>query len=148
MKPSELREKSDEDLRAELEGSKRELFNLRFQWQTEEAANPAQYATLYDAESGAPLAIGRVALATRPGHPDEPAQWAGLAAIETAPDARRRGLAKLVIDMLLEWAADQGATDAFLEVFKDNAPALALYESIGFRTDHAYHFRIIDQPTV
>jgi len=46
MKATELREKTDEELREELAGFKRELFNLRFQWQTEEASNPAQYNQL------------------------------------------------------------------------------------------------------
>lgn len=46
MKAAELREKTDEELREELVGCKRELFNLRFQWQTEEASNPAQYERL------------------------------------------------------------------------------------------------------
>ena len=47
MKATELREKTDEELREELAGFKRELFNLRFQWQTEEASNPAQYNKLH-----------------------------------------------------------------------------------------------------
>ena len=46
MKASELRERTDEDLRDELQGLSRELFNMRFQWQTEESSNPAQYAKL------------------------------------------------------------------------------------------------------
>lgn len=101
-----------------------------------------RYASVFDPESGSVLAIGRAALATRPGD-EGPAQWAGLAGIETAPAARRRGLAKLVIDGLLEWAADEGATHAYLEVGADDAPALALYASLGFTTHHAYHYRVI-----
>jgi len=46
MKTAEIREKTDQELQDELEGCKRELFNLRFQWQTEDAANPAQYQLL------------------------------------------------------------------------------------------------------
>ena len=46
MKAAEIREKTDQELRDELEGCKRELFNLRFQWQTEDASNPAQYQVL------------------------------------------------------------------------------------------------------
>jgi GNAT superfamily N-acetyltransferase len=101
-----------------------------------------QYATLYDSGTGAPVAIGRVALAAAP-RGGVPARWAALAAIETAPAARRRGLAKLVIDMLLEWAAEQGATHSLLEVSPDNVPAVKLYESIGFTTHHAYHCRVV-----
>ncbi|HLK42575.1 MAG TPA: GNAT family N-acetyltransferase, partial [Thermoleophilia bacterium] len=101
-----------------------------------------RYASVFDPESGSVLAIGRAALASRPGD-EGPARWAGLAGIETAPAARRRGLAKLVVDGLLEWAADEGATHAYLEVGADNAAALALYESLGFTTHHAYHYRVI-----
>ncbi len=46
MKASELRERTTEELLSELEGCKRELFNRRFQWQTEETANPDQYGKL------------------------------------------------------------------------------------------------------
>jgi GNAT superfamily N-acetyltransferase len=103
-----------------------------------------RYATVFDPQTGEPLAIGRAALAVRPGGEGErEARWAGLAAIETAPSARRRGFAKLVVDGLLEWAADEGATDAYLEVTPDNTPALKLYESLGFTTHHAYHYRVI-----
>jgi GNAT superfamily N-acetyltransferase len=101
-----------------------------------------QYATVYDADSGAPLAIGRAALAVAPGS-DEAPRWVGISAVETSPDARRRGLAKLVMDALLEWADEQGATDAFLEVVPENTSAVALYESLGFTTHHEYHFRVI-----
>lgn len=44
MKPGEIRAKSREDVLAELEGSKRELLNLRIQWQAGELKNSAQYA--------------------------------------------------------------------------------------------------------
>lgn len=101
-----------------------------------------RYATVADPRTGEPLAIGRAALAVRPGE-GGPARWAGLAAVETAPAARRRGLAKLVVDGLLEWAAEQGATDAYLEVTPDNTPARKLYESLGFTTHHSYHYRVI-----
>ncbi|MEK7822000.1 MAG: 50S ribosomal protein L29 [Planctomycetota bacterium] len=43
MKLSELRGKSREELLQELEGFKRELLNLRVQWQAGELKNSAQY---------------------------------------------------------------------------------------------------------
>jgi N-acetylglutamate synthase len=101
-----------------------------------------QYATIYDSDSGKPLAIGRGALAAPPDSP-EPAHWVGISSVETAPEARRRGLAKLVMDALLEWADEHGATDVFLEVTPDNVPAVALYDSLGFTTHHEYHYRVI-----
>jgi N-acetylglutamate synthase len=101
-----------------------------------------RYATVRDPATGSVLAIGRAALARRPGD-EEPTRWAGLSAIETAPAARRRGLAKLVVDGLLEWASEQGAEHAYLEVHAENTPALKLYESLGFTTHHAYRYRVI-----
>lgn len=44
MKPAEIRAKSREDILEELEGCKRELLNLRIQWQAGELKNYAQYA--------------------------------------------------------------------------------------------------------
>jgi ribosomal protein S18 acetylase RimI-like enzyme len=41
---------------------------------------------------------------------------------------------------LLEWGAERGATTAYLQVLGDNAPALALYERLGFVTHHAYRY--------
>ncbi len=43
MKAGEIREKSRQEIIEELEGSKRELLNLRFQWQAGELRNAAQY---------------------------------------------------------------------------------------------------------
>ncbi len=41
---------------------------------------------------------------------------------------------------LLEWAAELGATTAYLQVLGDNEPALALYDGLGFTTHHAYAY--------
>ena len=106
-----------------------------------------RYATIYDGESGAALAIGRAVIL--PGSDEgessdeNPARWVAVNAVETAPAARRRGLAKLVMDALLEWAEEQGATEAVLEVTPGNAPAMALYDALGFATHHEYHYRVI-----
>ncbi|ODS33788.1 MAG: 50S ribosomal protein L29 [Candidatus Scalindua rubra] len=43
MKAGEIREKSRQEMLEELEGCKRELLNLRFQWQAGELRNSAQY---------------------------------------------------------------------------------------------------------
>ncbi len=49
MKAAELRAKSREEILEELEGSKRELLNLRIQWQAGELKNSAQYARTREA---------------------------------------------------------------------------------------------------
>jgi large subunit ribosomal protein L29 len=43
LKASEIREKSHQEILEELEACKRELLNLRFQWQAGEMRNSAQY---------------------------------------------------------------------------------------------------------
>ena len=64
----------------------------------------------------------------------------GFRGIEVAPAHRRRGLGLTVMAALLGWGAEQGATTAYLQVLGDNAPALALYERLGFTTHHTYRY--------
>jgi GNAT superfamily N-acetyltransferase len=97
------------------------------------------YATIYDEASGEPLSIGRACLA------GTARRWVGLGGIETAPDARRRGLARLTLRTLLQWAAQQGAERAMLEVRSDNEAAISLYRELGFTTSHMYHYRPVPQ---
>lgn len=68
--------------------------------------------------------------------------WVGFRSIEVHPDHRRHGLALAVMAALVEWGAEQGATTAYLQVLADNAPALALYERLGFRTHHRYRYLV------
>ena len=53
--------------------------------------------------------------------------------VAVAPEARRRGLARLLLGVVLARAARAGAERALLEVRAGNAPAQALYEGLGFR---------------
>ena len=66
---------------------------------------------------------------------------AGIYDMMTAADRRGQGLATLIVEALLAWAAKQGATHAFLQVNDDNTPALAVYRRFGFTTAYAYHYR-------
>ncbi|MFD6419784.1 GNAT family N-acetyltransferase [Streptomyces sp. NPDC060194] len=78
----------------------------------------------------APAAIGRCVVDGR---------WAGFMAVEVAPEHRRQGLARGVMAALARRALDEGASAAWLQVETDNAPALALYDDLGFTTHHTYH---------
>jgi len=51
-----------------------------------------------------------------------------------APAARRRGVARALLDALLDVAREAEAATAFLEVRPSNEAALALYVGAGFRT--------------
>ncbi len=64
----------------------------------------------------------------------------GLSALWTRPEHRRRGLGAAVTRALLEWAAEAGASSAYLQVQATNAPALAAYERLGFVTHHGYRY--------
>ncbi|CAL9519551.1 hypothetical protein SUDANB58_03818 [Streptomyces sp. enrichment culture] len=79
---------------------------------------------------GAPAAIGRCAVDGR---------WAGFAAVEVDPAARRRGLATAVMAALARRALEEGASAAWLQVETGNAAARALYAGMGFSAHHAYH---------
>ncbi|WP_262283874.1 GNAT family N-acetyltransferase [Micromonospora sp. MA102] len=69
-------------------------------------------------------------------------RWLGLTLIEVLPEARRRGFAGAVIRALADWGRAEGATRAFLQVEQHNAPAVALYQRLGFTTHHTYLTRV------
>ncbi|WP_273243160.1 GNAT family N-acetyltransferase [Hyphomonas atlantica corrig.] len=49
------------------------------------------------------------------------------------PDHRGRGLNRVLIDHLTEWARTRGLPELRLEVYSNNAPALRAYEKTGFK---------------
>ena len=55
-----------------------------------------------------------------------------LHAIWAAPEARGRGVGGLLLDGVIAFGADQDFARTSLHVWRDNAPALALYRSRGF----------------
>jgi GNAT superfamily N-acetyltransferase len=66
---------------------------------------------------------------------------AGVYDMVTTQALRRRGIATAIVGALLAWARQRGATQAYLQVDEDNAPALAVYRKFDFRTIYAYHYR-------
>ncbi len=60
------------------------------------------------------------------------ADVADLTRIAVRPDARRAGVARELLDALLEQAADRGAEQMMLEVAATNEPALGFYVTSGF----------------
>lgn len=75
-------------------------------------------------------------------------QWLGIFGMATLPEARRRRAATAILGALVAWAIARGAKYAFLQVERDNPPALALYAACGFVEAYPYHFRTrqIDAP--
>jgi ribosomal protein S18 acetylase RimI-like enzyme len=81
--------------------------------------------------SGAEIrAVGRVSVA---------GGWGAITALEVAPAWRRRGLGAALTSAL---CAAAEADRVLLQVAIDNAPAIALYQHLGFRISHRYHCRI------
>jgi GNAT superfamily N-acetyltransferase len=78
------------------------------------------------------VAIGRVVVT---------GEWAGLAAVEVRPDARRQGLARRIVETSLAWAVEHGADKAYLQTMRSNTAALALYAPYGFVDHHDYLYR-------
>lgn len=68
--------------------------------------------------------------------------YAGFLDVVTDRRMRGRGLAPRVMLHLLRWAQAEGARHAYLQVMRDNAPALRLYEKLGFREAYEYWYRV------
>ncbi|RKN47073.1 GNAT family N-acetyltransferase [Streptomyces hoynatensis] len=98
------------------------------------AAEAAEAGAVPEAEAAeaGPAAIGRCVVDGR---------WAVFSAIEVDPAHRRRGLATAVMAELARAALAEGASAACLHVERENAPARALYERLGFHEHHRYHYR-------
>jgi N-acetylglutamate synthase len=79
------------------------------------------------------LAIARVSFADG---------WAGITAVEVNPAYRRQGLGTAVTAAACQEASRRGITRVFLQAEVTNAPARALYENLGFRYSHRYHYRV------
>lgn len=66
--------------------------------------------------------------------------WLGVHGFSVDPAYRRRGLARRMMAELVEWGAEQGLSTVWVHTEVDNAPALALYEGLGFRTHHSLRY--------
>jgi N-acetylglutamate synthase len=67
--------------------------------------------------------------------------WVGLFNMATAVPYRRQGAARAVLAALVAWAQEGGATTAYIQVMRNNLPAQALYDQLGFSTLYDYHYR-------
>ena len=66
----------------------------------------------------------------------------GLYEVLVHPAYRGQGLGRQLVQGLLHWAGQQGATHVDLQVQGDNLRAQRLYASLGFAPVYGYHYRV------
>ncbi|MPZ63755.1 MAG: GNAT family N-acetyltransferase [Propionibacteriales bacterium] len=103
----------------------------QIEWEMlDRVTQPSAYAGALDGDNV--VAVGRVVA---------DAGWAGVFGMATLPEARGRGAARGILASLADWAAGQGADGMYLQVERDNDPALRLYDSACFTEMCGYHYR-------
>jgi ribosomal protein S18 acetylase RimI-like enzyme len=93
----------------------------------------ARFAALTVSGSPAPVAFG---LAVVEGN------LVGLFDIVTDRAHRQRGHGRSLVTGVLGWAAERGATTAYLQVTVANDPACQLYRALGFSEAYRYWYRV------
>ncbi len=66
----------------------------------------------------------------------------GIFDIVVDPGHRRQGLGFRIVDSILCWGKEQGATTAYLQVLADNHTAISLYRKMGFTERYKYWYRM------
>ena len=85
---------------------------------------------------GEPVAIGQAVA---------DGEWVGLYAIATDPRRRRQGHGRALVRQLLAWGNGQGATRSYLQVIATNAPAVRLYEQLGYAEAYRYWYWVLGE---
>lgn len=73
--------------------------------------------------------------------------YVGLYDIVVAPELRGIGLGRRLVQSLMCWGWEAGASRAYLQVREANAVAVALYRSLGFELAYRYTHRVRPDPT-
>ena len=98
---------------------------------------PARYGAIKS--NGEFIAVGRIATAD---------SWSIVTRLFVKPSFRGKGVAKILMNNLLAAASQDGATKIALQVDNENGAALALYQSMGFRTHHKFVYRVLPNNSV
>jgi GNAT superfamily N-acetyltransferase len=65
----------------------------------------------------------------------------GLLDVVTHPDHRNQGFGEQLILHILHWARAKGASRSYLQVVQSNAPAVRLYDKLGYQEIYTYWYR-------
>jgi ribosomal protein S18 acetylase RimI-like enzyme len=68
--------------------------------------------------------------------------WLGVFDVVVDETRRRQGLGEQLMRGLMAWGRERDAERAYLQVMLSNAPALSLYEKLGFREAYQYWYRV------
>jgi len=101
---------------------------------------PNMYAAIPKDEIAVSVIRGDRVIATGLGILDR--KYIGLYAIHVDEAFRRQGIARGICGAILAEGRRKGARYAYLQAVSDNAPAKALYRSLGFRKAYYYWFRV------
>ncbi|NGZ75574.1 GNAT family N-acetyltransferase [Saccharibacillus alkalitolerans] len=69
-------------------------------------------------------------------------RFAYVSNLTVTPKFRRRGLASAMMAELIRWATERGAEELYLQVLRDNLPAVTLYRNLGFDIAAGHHYRV------
>ena len=88
--------------------------------------------------AGAPKAVGFVQLYPTFSSVSMKPLWI-LNDLYVAPEARKQGVAKTLMEGAWQLAFSTGAKEIILETAKDNFPAQKLYKQVGYKRDEEFH---------
>jgi len=86
------------------------------------------------AEINGNLVASGYALTKKARHYLDHEEYAYLGFMYTKPDYRGQGIIQKIIDVLKEWAKEQGLNEVRLTVYQDNLPAIKAYEKSGLKS--------------
>ena len=68
-------------------------------------------------------------------------EYAHLGFMYTVPEYRGKGINRRIIEVLMDWAKENGLLELRLTVYHDNFPAIKAYEKVGFQ-EHLNEMRL------
>ena len=92
--------------------------------------SPDQLFASFDV-GGSVVGVARVAFAH---------VWAGVSALNVAPEHRRLGVAAQLMGALADASRARGIRSVYLQVAQANSPARSLFEGLGFSVHHQYRY--------